>query len=134
MGGLLGGNGALRLALVGDRLWNTTAAGYTLRVKLGGTTLHQQYLLNAVTSSRRGWRLDVLLQNITAASQRATTTIVAYNIGAAYDYANTLYGVATEDTASNKALVITVQNDTASTAVDWTVRHGILEIIKPTLA
>lgn len=131
-GGLLGTNGGLRLALGGDYRCDFAGVSVTVRVKFGVTTLFSVLVQPADTgTSRYAWRLDVLLQNTAANAQRAIVlsspmTDLTELAPKAY------YGVATEGTATNRDLTVTVTLSMANPAVDWSARHGVLELIRPT--
>ena len=130
---LLGGNGGLRLTLRGDRYCNTSSAAYTVKVKLGGTTLISYIFSVSQVATRYGWDATILLQNVTTASQRASMALHVPTGGIGDQAVGYIrYGVATEDTSGAKDFVVTVQCSAASANLDWYVHHGILELIRPT--
>lgn len=129
-GGVLGATGGLRLQLGGEKLVNTPGGGFTVRVKFGATTVASVYAPSTVSAAWRGWWIQVLLQNTDVSNQRVTTAIFA-SIAPTTEqpYGFTAYSVATENTASAKNLVVTVQPGSALAQV-WRVHHGVLEKFK----
>ena len=128
-GGLLGTDGMLRLRAFG-RYNNSygTNSTFTVRVTLGTTTVCTLTETIARNTSHP-WSVDVLLANMaSAAIQLGIGHIIAE-----YNEFAVAQAAATEDTAANKNLVITMQHELANASITAYCDGALLELIKPTI-
>ena len=129
---LLGANGGLKLNLGGDHFNNSGSARLTtIRVKIGATTILTFLPSMSAAAVRYGWHMQALLLNAGAAdAQRANGAVVMpHSLG---DIARAAYGVATEDSAADKNLVVTAQLNVANANYDINMHIAELELIRPT--
>lgn len=157
--GVMGVNKMIRATLFGDFLNNTgSRVGPTVRIKLGSTILYGDDVgsagSNGLASSgtRYAWQLTLHILNLGSATsqwmtgwlgfgQVATPTIQGLGvldgdlIGSGTSPPNgrfavfTLASAASVDTAQSQLLAVTVQFSTASTALSWRLKGGIVEIV-----
>ena len=145
----MGTNKMLRLTLLGDFLYNNSAANtFTLNVKFGGTTFFSvtNGLLNAISALRLPWIIDVEVANLgasnsqmitagfrTSAAASGGTGIGITHGGAAPAYANAGVGgistLGTIDTTAAQTLLVDCQWGTASTNNSFRQRYGVLELV-----
>lgn len=136
----LGTTGSLRLRLQGDYLNNTGAAAtYTLRVKLGATTLFDDVSGGLASSAtRRPWFLDLVLANQSATSQVLT---FGHKLGSSVGGATGLGdmtaaggndtahgGASSENTANALTLAVTIQHSASSANLSMRRRYALLEL------
>lgn len=142
----LGSDGGFRLTLGGD-YFNNSGATRTLviKVKLGATTVFTSNAFNllAVATHRRGWHLEVLCMNASAAVQdwltwlgispAVTNSLKVMNIGAGSDSVTIGEGVgtSTEDTTGALTVDVTMQHSAAHASLSIRCEVALLELIPP---
>ncbi len=133
----LGTTGGIRLHISGDILFNVGGEDFTIKVKLGATTVLTSTAYTPGTSAtRRGFVLDVLFMNSAAAAQKwdvkflAVLTAENFSIDRS-DTTNvdTGSGIATstEDTTGALTLDVTVQWSASSANLSFRKQMAVLE-------
>jgi hypothetical protein len=131
--GRLGATGGLRI-----KAWGTHKNQYqdadsvALRLKLGSTTLVASLLsVDEVSATNFAWRLDAVILNATAASQKAHYDIF-HNAGGVIDEVwNIDSAAATEDTAANVDLALTADPSANNANLTCSLLGVIIEVINP---
>jgi hypothetical protein len=133
-GGTIGLNGMLRLHAAWDFVDDLVSDGWMyVRVKLGSTTLITWDNKDDSSNNPRGsdMTLDMLLANRDAAAVQAGHIIIG-DILYEDDTLVRQFLTATEDTASDRTLSVTVQHSNAFNCIT-NFRLALLELIKPTI-
>lgn len=136
-GGSLAGTDNLRLILAGDYLNNTGGSkNLTMRVKFGATTVAATTAVGlAASATRRKWRMTLLiLMNGTTEERFGGDLLIGSGVAAEIDGLGTnhgpIYGLAAENTATDKTLAVTAQHGTADAALDIRVHAALLEAMR----
>lgn len=139
--GVLGSDRAIRLAVAG--IFHNQSGGlvvYTLRIKLGATTLWEDPGFTVNSSVNIGvWRIDLEIDQIAVNSQ-VTQGIVrmgARNVATSgygalngnVDVDTAIFGEAAEDESTNLTITVTIQMDTASASSDMIKKFAALELL-----
>lgn len=146
LGGTMGTAGVLHLRLFGSLKQSTTTSNtYTLRIKWGGTTVYQDDILSAYTTSSAnymGYILDLYVMNANATNAQLTmgtwmmndatgTATTGYGDASDDEQANNavLIGTSqTKDTTANQTLAVTMQMSAANTSSEVNIDYKWLEI------
>jgi hypothetical protein len=140
----LSANSVVNVNLSCDYLNNTgdaTNRQYTLRIKLGATTVFADDTSSYATSTiRRGQTIRFSLYNLNSVSSQSlqgnfqggggTTTTGYGDISATTIPSNTIMGSATENTSTSKTLAVTMQLATASANLEVRCYAAQINIIQ----
>lgn len=137
VGGSVAAGDVVRLVVIGDLLNNSGGAVlYTFRCKIGTTTaLATAAGSFASNANRRKVRIEFEILMETATAQRCSGTMhvgLSGSTFAAFQSANSAvgYGTAAENTATDKAIALTVQMDTAALLADFVPHGSWLHVLK----
>ena len=125
---MLGANGQLRLWLGGTVVKNISNGQFTVRVKLGGTTIASAVVTagNNIGASRGGG-FSVLLSNTGTTNSQKTYIAGSFTQdgnNSGYEMTVNGYGASSVDTTTAQPLLITVQPNMNSSALAWTQDSG----------
>lgn len=129
----------LRLRAAGSFLNSSGASvNYTVRLKLGTTTIFATSAIAVSTSAnRRRWTVDALIVVEAAAAQRISALLaMTANSADTWGLPESNFprlgeGAATENLAVAKTLALTVQMGTAHASAESRITHALLERITP---
>lgn len=136
-GGSVAAGDLVRLVVAASILNNSGGAvNYTFRLKIGTTTVLATSAYSASASASR--RSVTLVANVvveSTAAQRAGAVLVIGGPAAAAGWGtqsqvNVGHGAAAEDTATDKAVKLTVQMGTASASAEFVAHAAALELIR----
>lgn len=141
--GVLGTDRMLRAVLIGDYLNNSGAnRTFTLKVKLGATTLFQDDSVSLTAgATRRPWRIEFELANLGAPNSQFLFGKVDLGINTAPTtgigdlYTNDMNGpwgtsgTAAVDTSSAQALAVTVTHSAADANLSMRLKYAVVEVI-----
>lgn len=139
-------NKIARVILVGDYLNNSGGAvTLTVAIKLGATTLYKDVSGSIEQSAdRRALRIEFEIANLGAANSQwmggkvflghpgATTNGIGdllFLSGAPDEMVMPVAGSSAEDTASSKALVVTVQHSASASTISARLKYALVEIV-----
>ena len=141
-GGTLGTSGAVRVILTGQILQDSgSGQGFTLRVKLGSTTMYADASNSTIFGSnanRRTWRMEfTIFADGSASAQRfeglvgpftaaAGTTSGIGDLAASVGLAAVaIGGTATEDSTADRTFEVTIQLTAANANYEWFTLRGL---------
>jgi hypothetical protein len=132
-GGLLTANAQLRLWLGGSVIKNLAGGYFTVRVKLGSTTVAETQVTagNNSAGTREGG-FYVLLSNTGTTSSQKTYFEGSFsdsNNNSAYEMSVNGYGTSSVDMTQNQTLTVTVQPSAISTGLVWTKEIVTAELV-----
>lgn len=143
-GGTLGTNKALRVSILGDYLNNSGfSKNFTVKMKYGATTLWGDVTSVPTNTTRRGFKLDMILAAINSTSAQSlagsvflsATGAPVTGTGAFFD-ASTLHslqvipgGSSAEDSTAAKTLAATVQHETAAATISLRANIRMIELL-----
>lgn len=148
-GNQIGASGSFRATIIGDSVYNSSTANYTLRIKFGGVTWFAGTTNSTnIGSVRQPWIMVIHVANLGATNSQymsgfrltkganggAPTTGIgedgmASSVG---DMRGGVYGIngtGTVDTTANATFDVTVQWGTATTNLSYRKRYAVIELL-----